>query len=155
RGPHRRARHARRADRARRPLLASRPGAGDRGRAAARGAGMSAAAFQEEEALGKAYDARLLGRLWRYVAPYRLQVLATILVTIPSFGLELGPAWIIKNGLDRLDPNASAHAPSFGSALLQPPHGISLLGWLAGLYLLAMLTNAALQFANGVLMSLT
>jgi ATP-binding cassette subfamily B protein len=113
------------------------------------------AAFQEDEALGKAYDARLLARLWSYVAPYRLQVLATILVTIPSFGLELAPAWIIKNGLDRLDPNAAPHAASFGSALLDPPHGISLLAWLAGLYLLAMLTNAGLQFANGVLMSLT
>ena len=60
------------------------------------------AAFQEEEALGKAYDAHLMHRLWRYVAPYGWQVVATLAMVVPMFLLELAPAWIIKTGLDRV-----------------------------------------------------
>lgn len=39
---------------------------------------MSTAAPHEEEALGKAYDARLMRRLLRYVAPYRMLVIAAL-----------------------------------------------------------------------------
>jgi ATP-binding cassette subfamily B protein len=39
---------------------------------------MSTAVPHEEEALGKAYDARLMRRLLRYVAPYRGLVLAAL-----------------------------------------------------------------------------
>ena len=37
-------------------------------------------AFHEGEALGKAYDARLMKRLVRYLRPYRWQVALAILV---------------------------------------------------------------------------
>ncbi|RIL02574.1 MAG: antibiotic ABC transporter ATP-binding protein [Proteobacteria bacterium] len=113
------------------------------------------AAFQEEEALGKAYDGRLLRRLWRWVAPYRAQVFATIAVTLPLFVLELAPAWIIKNGLDRVLGAAPAPESAGFAFLFDPMFGIPPLAWLATLYLLAMLTSAALQYWNGVLMSLT
>jgi len=56
----------------------------------------------EEEALGKAYDTRLLRRLWRYVAPYRMQVLVTVLMLFPLLVFELVPAWIIKTGIDQV-----------------------------------------------------
>ena len=46
-------------------------------------------ALHEEEALGKAYDLHLLGRLWSYVRPYRLQVLCTVLLVVPMFALEV------------------------------------------------------------------
>lgn len=112
------------------------------------------AAFQEEEALGKAYDARLFQRLWRYVAPYRLQILATIAMTAPLFVLELAPAWIIKNGLDRVLGDRGTAGADF-AFLLDPHFGVSPLAWLAGLYLVVMGIGAGFQFANGVLMSLT
>ena len=54
----------------------------------------------EEEALGKAYDGRLLVRLWPYVKPYRWQVLVTISLVGPVFFAELAPAWIIKQSLE-------------------------------------------------------
>ena len=34
--------------------------------------------LSEEEALGKAYDGRLLGRLWHYVSPYTWQVVVNL-----------------------------------------------------------------------------
>ena len=63
---------------------------------------MSAArdAIFEEEALGAAYDARLIRRLWPYVRPYWRQVAATIGLAAPLFVAELAPAWLIKVGLD-------------------------------------------------------
>ena len=51
-------------------------------------------ALHEEEALGKAYDARLLRRLWRWVAAYRGQVALTLLLVAPMFVLEIAPAWL-------------------------------------------------------------
>ena len=48
--------------------------------------------FHEEEALGKAYDARLMRRLLRYLRPYRWQVVAAVIMLILASGLELvGP----------------------------------------------------------------
>jgi len=52
-------------------------------------------AFSEEE-LGKAYDTRILMRLWPYVRPFRRQVAMTLLLFVPLFALELTPAWIVK-----------------------------------------------------------
>lgn len=54
----------------------------------------------EEEALGKAYDARLMRRLLRYLRPYRWQVLLAILVlTLASAAQVVGP-WITQLVID-------------------------------------------------------
>ena len=117
--------------------------------------------IHEEEALGKAYDTRLLQRLWRYVAPYRVQVVLTLLLVAPMFALELAPAWIIKTGLDHVIA-PSAGAPRAGGEpgaalawLLNAPAGLPALLWLAGLYLAAMVVNAGLSFVQTVLMATT
>lgn len=115
---------------------------------------MSAAqqdALHEEEVLGKAYDARLMARLWRWVAPYRGQVAATLLLTAPMFVLELAPAWIVKTGLDRVQGRATDGL----GGLLDPPGAIDALAWLAGLYLVAMAAGAGLQYLHAILMSKT
>ncbi|HYA98163.1 MAG TPA: ABC transporter ATP-binding protein [Methylomirabilota bacterium] len=55
----------------------------------------------EEEALGKAYDARLMRRLLEYLRPYKWQVvfaLAMVLIVTP---LELAPPWLFQISLDR------------------------------------------------------
>ena len=144
-------------------MSAGAPGADPRGGAVslaqARARAAALEAMHEEEALGRAYDARLVGRLWRYVAPYRGQVTLTLGMVVPLFALELAPAWIVKTGLDRvIAPAGAAAATGFAASLegiLQAPGGVSALGWLAGLYLAAMLGSAALQFAHGVLMART
>ena len=114
-------------------------------------------ALHEEEALGKAYDARLMGRLWRYVAPYRWQVVATLVLVAPMFALELAPAWIIKTGLDLFGAARANAAPLTGrlAPLLVPRLGLSQLAWLGVVYLAASVLGTALQFLDTVLMSVT
>jgi len=55
----------------------------------------------EEEALGKAYDARLMRRLMQYMRPYKWRVvLAMALVAIVT-PLELAPPGIFQLAIDR------------------------------------------------------
>ncbi|MGI9038302.1 MAG: ABC transporter ATP-binding protein [Gemmatimonadota bacterium] len=60
--------------------------------------------IQEEEALGKAYDARLMRRLLAYLRPYRWQVTGAILMLIAASGLELIGPWLTKIAIDRAFP---------------------------------------------------
>ncbi|MDJ0787171.1 MAG: ABC transporter ATP-binding protein [Myxococcota bacterium] len=123
--------------------------------------------FQEEE-LGKAVDMRLLLRLWQFVAPYRGQVLLTLLMVAPMFLLELAPAWIVKTGLDQviLESNGGAAAAGNGeaaaageggalAALLQGPEGVPLLAWLVFLYGIAVVSSALLQYLHMLIMAST
>jgi ATP-binding cassette subfamily B multidrug efflux pump len=116
---------------------------------------MSAALIHEEEALGRVYDRRLVGRLWRYVSPYRGQVVLTLLMVVPLFAVELAPAWIIKTGLDRAMGSVVDTRLAALEAWLDPPRGVSPWTWLGALYLAAMLASAALQYAHMLLMAIT
>ena len=115
--------------------------------------------LHEEEALGKAYDAQLMRRLWRYVSPYGWQVALTLFLVFPLFCLELAPAWIIKTGLDRViapsDAGVVESGPAWLSGIFEAPAGIDMLAWLAALYLLGMVALAGLQFVNMVVMAWT
>ena len=132
-------------------------------------------ALFEEEALGRAYDTRLLGRLWRYVRPYWRQVLVTVLFLFPLLVFELAPAWIIKTGIDQeivprvtgsvpleREPGAFDSLPSWlqdavasAGDLLAAPDGVSPLLWLASLYFLVMAASALLMFLDQLVMSWT
>jgi ATP-binding cassette subfamily B protein len=112
--------------------------------------------LHEEEALGRAVDSRLLARLWRFVAPYKWQMVLTILMVFPLFLLELAPAWIVGTGLDRLiapaDESSLAVWETPFTGLLHAPPGIPPLVWLAGLYLLVAMSWAALSYLTMLLM---
>ena len=115
-------------------------------------------AIHEEEALGKAYDARLMARLWGYIRPYGAQVALTFALVVPMFAMEIAPAWIIKTGLDQVILADEASAAGEGAALgalLEGPGWISPLAWLAGLYLAAVVLGSALQFLNSYVMART
>ena len=123
--------------------------------------GLSASAreaMHEEEALGKAYDARLMARLWQYVAPYKAQIALTLALVVPIFAFEAAPAWIIKTGLDQA-AGIGAPEPGEGFArirgILIAPEGFSQFLWLGGLYLAVMAMNTVVQFAYMLLMART
>ena len=135
---------------------------------------MSAPSFLEEEALGKAYDTRLLRRLLPFVRPYWPQVLLTIVLLVPQLAFELLPAWIVKSGLDEvIIPAATgvAHEASESAtrmtdlvaltgwewlgALLHGPAGVSPLLWLGGLYFVVSMGSSFVRFLDMWIMART
>jgi len=62
-------------------------------------------AFQEEEALGKAYDARLMRRLLRYLSPYWRQVGLALVVLLLAAGANVVGPWITQLVIDQAIPN--------------------------------------------------
>jgi ATP-binding cassette subfamily B multidrug efflux pump len=137
-------------------------------------------ALFEEEALGKAYDVRLARRLWRYVAPYRAQVVVTVLMLFPLMFLEIAPAWIIKTGIDReIVPRATGVVPTaaeWGPApalvpesvwsfvrdtvetmngWLEAPAGIPPLAWLAGAYFAITALSGFVSYVDPLVMART
>jgi ATP-binding cassette, subfamily B, multidrug efflux pump len=66
---------------------------------------VTAQSIHEEEVLGKAYDARLMRRLLRYLRPYRLQLLGAIGLLVLSAATEVAGPWLTKLALDRAVPD--------------------------------------------------
>src|SRR5262245_1990718 len=65
---------------------------------------MNQPAAHEEEALGKAYDARLMRRLLAYLRPHRARVVLAIGLLLSAAALELVSPWLTKLALDRAIP---------------------------------------------------
>jgi ATP-binding cassette subfamily B multidrug efflux pump len=63
-----------------------------------------AAEYQEEDSLGKAYDARLMRRLLQYLRPYRWRVVGAVLVLLLSAAIELVIPWVTGLAIDRAIP---------------------------------------------------
>jgi len=57
--------------------------------------------LHEEEALGKAYDSRLMRRLLRYMKPYKWRVALALLMVAIVTPLELAPPLIFQKGIDK------------------------------------------------------
>ncbi len=112
----------------------------------------AAEAMHEEEALGRAYDTRLMARLWHFVSPYRGEVLLTLALVLPGFLLELAPAWIVKTGLDHL---TGVQESSRIGRWLEPPAGWPPFAWLAGVYLAVMVAGSAVAYWSSLVMSRT
>ena len=89
----------------------------------------------EEEALGKAYDARLMRRLLRYLRPYRARVFWAIVVLLCAAAVEIVGPLLTKLALDKAIPQ----------------HNTTLLLQLAGVYFAAMLAAFALEATQTML----
>jgi ATP-binding cassette subfamily B protein len=59
---------------------------------------------QEEEALGRAYDARLMRRLLAYLRPYRGRVLAAVFMLLGAAAVELAGPLLTRMVIDRAIP---------------------------------------------------
>ena len=57
--------------------------------------------IHEEDVLGKAYDARLMRRLLRYLRPYRPQVALALVAIISASVLQLAQPYLMKLAIDR------------------------------------------------------
>jgi len=62
------------------------------------------ARFQEEEALGKPYDAALMRRLLAYLRPYALPVALAVLMLLGLAALQLAAPFLTKVAIDRAIP---------------------------------------------------
>ena len=69
--------------------------------------------IHEEEALGKAYDARLMGRLLRYLAPYWWLVGLAVLILAAASALEIVGPWLTMVALDDAIPEGDGRLLSF------------------------------------------
>ncbi len=89
-------------------------------------------ANQEEEVLGKAYDARLMRRLLTYLRPYRWQVVVALVAIILKAGLDVLGPYLTKTAIDKyLAHAAGSHSILDNWLSSQPVTGIA---ELAGLY---------------------
>ena len=91
--------------------------------------------YQEEEALGKAYDARLMKRLLEYLKLYRWYVVLAVAVLMVASLLQVVGPWLTKIALDEAIPNGDA----------------PLLAKLAGAYVAAIIGGASLMYGQTVL----
>ncbi len=91
--------------------------------------------FHEEEALGKAYDARLMGRLLEYLKPYWWLAGLAVLLLAGASALEVVGPWLTMVALDRAIPQGDGR----------------LLSILAMGYLSAMLVGFLLQYVQRIL----
>jgi ATP-binding cassette subfamily B protein len=105
--------------------------------------------YFEEERLGKAYDARLIRRLLKYLRPYRGLFLTTVTLGFVLMGLELALPYITKVVIDRY------MEPAIGAQLAREVavHGIDLLamglfGLLAARLVLSFVQVYLLQYTG-------
>ncbi len=89
----------------------------------------------EEEALGKAYDGRLMRRLLGYLDPYRWRVVLAVVLLLATAALELLGPWLTKIALDRAIPEGDT----------------GLLGILAALYAGSLILAFGLGYAQTIL----
>ena len=91
--------------------------------------------LHEEEALGRAYDARLMRRLLGYVRPYVWRVVAAVFLLLGAAAVELVGPWLTKIALDRAIPEGDT----------------GLLFTLSAAFLAALVAGFVLQYGQSVL----
>lgn len=112
-------------------------------------------AYHEEEVLGKAYDARLMKRLLRYLRPYRWAVVAAIALIITHSLLQLAAPYLTKVAVDRylVETRLAAGRSVLDSYL--PADRWAGLNVVAALFLLTLLIGWGLEFLQTIVMQLT
>ncbi len=89
----------------------------------------------QEEALGKAYDARLMRRLLGYLRPYRWRVVGAVALLLSASLLQIVGPWLVQIALDDALPAGDTR----------------LLGVLVTAYVVATLVTFALEYAQALL----
>jgi ATP-binding cassette, subfamily B, multidrug efflux pump len=108
----------------------------------------------EEEVLGKAYDARLMRRLVRYLRPYRGAVAVSLLFLLAQSLAQVAGPLLTKLAIDRYlsKPDHPVPSPLDGWLAAEPWAGLA---QISALYLAAILTGFLCEFAETYLMQKT
>jgi ATP-binding cassette subfamily B protein len=96
--------------------------------------------MHEEDVLGKAYDARLMRRLLRYLRPYWQSVSFSLAAILASAALQLVPPWLTLQVIDVYIPARDAD----GLLVI----GVLFIATLAGEFLLEFLQTTTLQMTG-------
>jgi len=95
--------------------------------------------LHEEEALGKAYDSRLMRRLLQYMKPYKWRVALALIMVAVVTPLELAPPLIFRKAIDSYFVPALNH-------LLPEASAWSGIGWLSLLFLAVLTFDFLAQY---------
>ena len=107
---------------------------------------MATGFFQEDEILGKAYDARLMRRLLAYLRPYRTLVAVALVVLLGQSFVEIAPPIVARFLID------TAIAPAIGpGATIAPEEGFRRLVPLGLAYLALLTVGAFLRYGQNIL----
>src|SRR5271168_4546531 len=110
-------------------------------------------AIQEEEVLGKAYDARLMKRLLTYLHPYRVQVVVALIAIVFKAGADVLGPYLTKVAIDKyLASHTEAHSLLDRFLSPQPLTGIA---QIAGMYVGILLLSFLLEFTQTYVMQWT
>jgi ATP-binding cassette, subfamily B, multidrug efflux pump len=109
---------------------------------------------QDDEIIGKAYDARLMRRLLTYLAPYKLPTLISIVAILIKAVCDVSGPYLIAVAIDRyMTGQPTAKSEWLGRWLSSNPwHGIT---ELAGIYMGALLISYVCEFLQTYLMQWT
>ncbi|TMG46301.1 MAG: ABC transporter ATP-binding protein, partial [Chloroflexi bacterium] len=110
------------------------------------GGGSGTGFFQEDEILGKAYDARLMRRLLGYLRPYRGLVIVALVILLGLSFADVAPPIIAKFIID------NAIAPAV-SGQIPPEEGFSRLVPFGALYIAVLLASSLFRYGQSMLAS--
>jgi ATP-binding cassette subfamily B multidrug efflux pump len=95
--------------------------------------------MQEEDVLGKAYDARLMRRLLQYLRPYTRFVAIALSAIISASVLQLAQPYLMKLAIDRYIARGD----------------LAGLNWIAGAFLVILLASFALEYLQTWVLQMT
>ena len=110
-------------------------------------------AIQEEEVLGKAYDARLMKRLLKYLHAYRWQVAVALVAIVLKAGADVLGPYLTKVAIDKyLARHTEAHSLLDGFLSPRPLTGIA---QIASMYIGLLLASFLFEFTQTYIMQWT
>lgn len=94
--------------------------------------------IEDDDVIGKAYDARLVGRLLGHMRPYRWHVAAALLALLATTAIQLGQPLLIQQAIDRDITKGTTGD----------------LWWITALYIASLALMFAFRYAQSLLMVL-
>lgn len=111
--------------------------------------------FQEEEIVGKAYDARLMRRLLAYLRPYQRPVWFALIAIFFYGALQAVPPYLLKVEVDRyLDPSSRHQIPQFLARFLSSNPHAGILQIVLVIFVPTVLLTFVLQFIQTLVMQI-